>query len=457
MANLTQYLDENYPVSNRSSVINLDLSNKNFVGDAIIIGFVNILTLNYSFNNFNGSMHLIDSENLEDIDGSFINAGGKHWYSLGKLKKLKLSNNRLTAIDISESPNIAYLEFNSNLLSSLDLRNSEKYVEVNCSNNPSLSEITFPSSFDPVLFDCRDTSLGQVTFPNSSVFDCQKNIIVSTTTTMATTTRTTKATATETQTPNNNLGLKIGLSVGIIAMFLFGLITFLYYKYRIRKKRTSILQITGSRNVLQDKEQETRELEKVKKEDIINKEESENVKEEDRINEEYNKFLSQADLSWSQLKKKKTIYRIPYTVEPVYKHGVGPAKSYAYRQTIYRIPYTVEPVYKHGVGPAKSYAYRQNIFMHMHVMRMLITYMAQLWPQKFMHLGRLCLYAVCFYTGSTVYSIYQSDTGDRYKKVIEEEMSIPKEISLKSGKFGKHDTNRMTTNRPSFMVRFSYL
>jgi len=40
--------------------------------------------------------------------------------------------------------------------------------------------------------------------------------------------------------------------------------------------------------------------------------------------------------------------------------------------------------------------------MHMHVMCMLITYMAQLRPQKFIHLGMLCLYAVCFYTGSTV-------------------------------------------------------
>ncbi|RHZ45388.1 hypothetical protein Glove_680g21 [Diversispora epigaea] len=268
MANLTLYLDENYPVSNRSSVTNLDLSNKNFVGNLTISGFVNLQKLNYSINNFNGSISLRDCGNLEDLDGSFINAWGSHWYSMAKLKKLKLSNNRLTAVDISGSANLAYLEFNSNLLTELDLSNSENYVEVNCSNNPTLSKIYLPDNFVPVLFDCRDTTLGQVTFSNSSVFDCQKNIIVSAASTSTKIPSPTKSTSTKitstftnskstpiindgSSTTKNNLGLKIGLSVGIIAMFLLGIVAFLCYRRRIRKKETStpVLQIADSRNL----------------------------------------------------------------------------------------------------------------------------------------------------------------------------------------------------------------
>ncbi|RHZ45401.1 hypothetical protein Glove_680g17 [Diversispora epigaea] len=259
MANATQYLDKNYPSSNRSSVINLDLSNKNFVGDLIINGFINLQKLNYSFNNFNGSISLSDCGNLEDLDSSFINAQESQWYDMAKLKKLKLSNNQLTELDLAGSSNLTYLEFNNNLLTELDLSNSEKYVEVNCSNNPSLSKITLPDSFVPVLFDCRNTTLGQVIFSNSSVFDCQKNTIIpqNTTTSNNTTTTTsnnpvtvtatpttynnpdTATTATATPTTNNNLGLKIGLSVvGIIVIFLLGLVAFLCYRRRIRKNGT---------------------------------------------------------------------------------------------------------------------------------------------------------------------------------------------------------------------------
>ncbi|CAG8449304.1 2697_t:CDS:2 [Diversispora eburnea] len=120
MSNLTQYLDENYPSSNRSSIINLDLSNKNFVG------------------------------NVEDLDSSFINSGGSHSYYM--LRELDLSNKKY----YSSSKHRTITGTTSN-------------------NNPATSH------------------------------------------------------------PNDNLGLKIGLSVGIIAAFLLELVTFLCYKYKIRK------------------------------------------------------------------------------------------------------------------------------------------------------------------------------------------------------------------------------
>ncbi|RHZ45393.1 hypothetical protein Glove_680g28 [Diversispora epigaea] len=254
MANGTQYLEEHYPVSNRSSVTNLDISNKNFVGDLTISGFVNLQKLNYSFNNLNGIISLRGSYLIEDFDESFVNTYGiQSFLNMIKLKRLNLSNNRVSQLVLDGSSNLAYLDCNNNLLTELDLSNSEKYVEVNCSNNPSLSKITLPDSFVPVLFDCRDTTVGQVIFSNSSVFDCQKNTILPQNTTTSNNTVTvtaTPTTATATPTTNNNLGLKIGLSVvGIIAILSFGLVIFLCYRRRIRKKETptSILRIANDR------------------------------------------------------------------------------------------------------------------------------------------------------------------------------------------------------------------
>ncbi|RHZ45400.1 hypothetical protein Glove_680g16 [Diversispora epigaea] len=254
MANATQYLEEHYPISNRSSITNLDLSSKNFVGDLIISGFVNLQKLNYSFNNFYGGITIKDWESIEDIDGSSINTEFNYSFATSsKLKRLKLSNNRIAELNLSGSLNLAYLDCNGNLLNALDLSNSEKYVEVNCSNNPNLSKITFSSSFVPALFDCRDTYLGQVIFSNSSVFDCQKNTILPQNTTTSNnpvtpTISNNPVTATATPTTNNNLGLKIGLSVvGIIVIFLLGLVTFLCYRRRIRTS-TSILQIANDRD-----------------------------------------------------------------------------------------------------------------------------------------------------------------------------------------------------------------
>ncbi|CAG8449337.1 2700_t:CDS:2 [Diversispora eburnea] len=220
MANATQYLNVNYPSSNRSSIINLDLSNKNFVGDLTISGFVNLQKLNYSFNNFNGTITLGSDSyfNLEELDSSSVNNSRDHTYSnMTKLIRLKLSKNGVSQLYLSGCSNLAYLNCNNNLLRMLDLSNSEKYVEVNCSNNPFLSNITYPSKFVPDLFDCRNTNLGLVIFSNSSVFDCQKNTIIP-------------------QTIDNPVKLH----------------------------DNPVLIIT-----LQDKEQETQELENADKEDII--------------------------------------------------------------------------------------------------------------------------------------------------------------------------------------------
>ncbi|RHZ45399.1 hypothetical protein Glove_680g15 [Diversispora epigaea] len=174
MANLTLYMDKNYPVSNRSSVTNLDLSSKNFVGNLTISGFVNLQKLKYSFNNFD-AISLRDCGNLED--GSFVNSWGSYECYMIKFIKLNLSNNQISELNLDGSSNLAYLDCHDNSLSALNLSKSVKYVKVNCSNNsnnPTLSKITLPDSFVPVLFDCRNTTLSQMTFPNSSAFDCQK-------------------------------------------------------------------------------------------------------------------------------------------------------------------------------------------------------------------------------------------------------------------------------------------
>ncbi|CAG8449351.1 2701_t:CDS:2 [Diversispora eburnea] len=200
MANATQYLEENYPSSNSINLSNLG--------------------------------------NLEELDSSFINSGRSHSYYMRKLKKLKLSNNRITELNLFGSSNLAYFECDNNLLSELDL---------------------------------------------SNMFDCQKNTFLSqtiTTTTSkktqsTTTTRNNSVTATPTighlattPTTNNNLGLKIGLSVvGIIAIFLLGLVTFLCYKYRVRRQVTQGTPVLQISEALQDKEQEqeARKLETLRK------------------------------------------------------------------------------------------------------------------------------------------------------------------------------------------------
>ncbi|CAG8449313.1 2698_t:CDS:2 [Diversispora eburnea] len=146
MANATQYLEENYPSSIRASITDLDLSNKNFVGDLTISGFVNLQKLNYSFNNFNGSINVVNFSNIQELDSSSINNARDHVYA--NMNKLQ--------------------------------RNTK-------------------------------FSKGQVTFPNSSVFDCQKNILLPP--------GIQPTNNPETPPPNDNLGLKIGLSVGIISAY----------------------------------------------------------------------------------------------------------------------------------------------------------------------------------------------------------------------------------------------
>jgi hypothetical protein len=130
-------------------------------------------------------------------------------------------------------PNLVYLDVSSNVLKDLDLSATTNLQTLNCSHNPNLASSTLilPNNFKPLVLDCRSTSLKNITFSNSSIFDCEAGQLVSGNTTSTTTSTPTTSFAATSQPASNDLGLNLGLGLGIpLAVILVGLTAFFGYK-----------------------------------------------------------------------------------------------------------------------------------------------------------------------------------------------------------------------------------
>lgn len=116
------------------------------------------------------------------------------------MKKINLSHNNFYEVDNYDVPSITHLDASSNLLTNLDLRGSRNLTELNFSNNSYLTNLSLPTNFNPVFFDCRGTGINGLLFSNLS-------------SSFAPTNSTSSALTTETIYVNNPTPLAIGLGV----------------------------------------------------------------------------------------------------------------------------------------------------------------------------------------------------------------------------------------------------
>ncbi|CAG8796008.1 12403_t:CDS:2, partial [Racocetra persica] len=179
MVNSQTWLDQNYPTNGtcirvedkenygktRAQIVNLDISNQNLeifldLGSSFPI----LKALNCSFNNLTTfSWNVLP--NLEVLDVSYNRLNATFAIpSTPSIQKLNISHNSIIAVNLN-TPNLAYLDVNSNLLSILDLHSTLNLVELKCSNNP-INNLTLVQSSKLVLFDCLGVRL--VSTPTSS-------------------------------------------------------------------------------------------------------------------------------------------------------------------------------------------------------------------------------------------------------------------------------------------------
>jgi len=111
---------------------------------------------------------------LEEVDFSYNQypAPVTLTYNLLKLKKLNCSYSYMASL-VLNTPTLTYLDTSNNLLKNLDLSSSNNLVEVDCSNNPGLANLSLPVNFNPISLNCQNTGLGKIN-TTSFVFDCQK-------------------------------------------------------------------------------------------------------------------------------------------------------------------------------------------------------------------------------------------------------------------------------------------
>ncbi|CAB4488613.1 uncharacterized protein OCT59_008707 [Rhizophagus irregularis] len=169
MVNAQEWLDNNYPINGtcineddkenygkrREEIVELDISNKNLEGPlAKDGGWINLRKLNMSFNNIThgsvGHNSVKDMSNLEEIDYSHNSRSGT-WgspASFPKLKKLNLSNNYIRKADLAHAPELTHLDVSNNQLAELNIP-SKNLQELNCSDNPPLTNLSLASDSSP--------------------------------------------------------------------------------------------------------------------------------------------------------------------------------------------------------------------------------------------------------------------------------------------------------------------
>ncbi|GBC29567.2 leucine-rich repeat domain-containing protein [Rhizophagus irregularis DAOM 181602=DAOM 197198] len=126
MVNAQEWLDNNYPINGtcineddkenygkrREEIVELDISNKNLEGPLA-------------------------------KDGGWINLP-----SFPKLKKLNLSNNYIRKADLAHAPELTHLDVSNNQLAELNIP-SKNLQELNCSDNPPLTNLSLASDSSP--------------------------------------------------------------------------------------------------------------------------------------------------------------------------------------------------------------------------------------------------------------------------------------------------------------------
>lgn len=178
MVNATEWLEQNFPNSERPSINKLDVSNKNLEGDLEIgAEFSNLKMLNASFNDL--SIINWAPKSLAIVDFSHNRINRLDIYHTVNLKVLNGSHNNMNQLFFRDAPNLEHLDVSNNVFAELDLRQtSRNLLYLNCSNNPKLGELgndllSLPEEFEPISFDCRGTMLGKVKSV-FSIHDCQR-------------------------------------------------------------------------------------------------------------------------------------------------------------------------------------------------------------------------------------------------------------------------------------------
>lgn len=245
MVNAQTWLNEKYPDNGtatcvnqddkenygkkRSEITSLDISNKDLEGSLSFTNFTNLKKLNISYNRklsgfyYSYSTYYPDYKivylPLEEIDASHslnVVSGPSSFSSLANLRKLNWSDTSSTSLSLNLR-DLSHLDVSNNYLSALDLSNSPNLIEVNCANNLGLKNLTTsPGYFTPNFMDCRNTSLKQVPFSNGSTFDC---FITSASPTTSTPTSTVTVTNTATKDSGSSLVTALSATTGVFGLY----------------------------------------------------------------------------------------------------------------------------------------------------------------------------------------------------------------------------------------------
>ncbi|CAG8685443.1 7173_t:CDS:2 [Cetraspora pellucida] len=151
MVNGQQYIDENYPITSRGNITELDLSNKNLEGTITFnnSGFINLLKLNLSSNMITNIHYELPSILQIDVSHNFLS--NTRSYSSSTIRKLNCSFNKITVYNLN-APNLTHFDCSNNLVSSLDI-SSNVLEELICSRNPiTLVPLNITSKL--TSFDC---------------------------------------------------------------------------------------------------------------------------------------------------------------------------------------------------------------------------------------------------------------------------------------------------------------
>ncbi len=149
------------------SLISLDLSN-----------LVNLKTLSYI-----GRLPTIDiSDSVNLLTLTCIGASGSYTYpqenlltsidlsNQSKLINLNLTGNNLTSLDLSNCPNLEYIYIAQNKLSSLNINNVNYVKYFFCEDNL-LASLNVNSMFNLQIFNCKNNLLNSLSTKNNSIED----------------------------------------------------------------------------------------------------------------------------------------------------------------------------------------------------------------------------------------------------------------------------------------------
>jgi hypothetical protein len=273
--NYAQYLNNLFDLEELDLSHNLLLSVGNFTEN------LSIKKLNFSFNELS-SLSVNYAWNLTHLDFSnnlvrdfefpmrdfeffktkglvYLNARSNSLAELNLtanifLNSLDCSSNKLTKLTLN-SPQINYLDVSNNFLKELDLSLIANLQTLNCSNNWNLasSTLTLPNNFKPSVLDCSNTSLKNITFSNSSMFDCETGQLLSGNVTIANT-------PTTSTTGNGlNVGEISGIVVGILSFIVAVIGVWLTYKQlkeSRKRKNTQVKEQKAKEEAEADKETE---------------------------------------------------------------------------------------------------------------------------------------------------------------------------------------------------------